>query len=127
MSLLGGLAFTVRSKLSALISRASDPATALDYSYEQLRDELQDVTRAVADVMAQRRRLEIHRRRLRENVETYDAQARAAMRQDRDELARRAIEKKQTHVSQITEVSEQISNLQGTQDRLVGTRAELAR
>jgi len=126
MSLLGRLAFTIRAKLSALVNRASDPASELDYSYEQLRDELQNVTRAVADVTTQKKRLEIHRRRLRENVETYDGQARAAMRQDREELARRALEKKQAHVSQITELSEQISNLQATQKGLVGKRAELA-
>ncbi len=126
MSLLGRLVFTIRSKLSALINRASDPASELDYSYEQLRDELQNVTRAVADVTTQKKRLEIHRRRLRENVEKYDGQARTAMHQDREDLARRALEKKQAHVSQITELSEQIANLQETQDRLVGKRAELS-
>lgn len=126
MSLFGRLAFTIRSKLSALLNRASDPASELDYSYEQLRDELQNVTRAVADVTTQKKRLEIHRRRLRENVEKYDGQAREAMRQDREDLARRAVEKKQAHVSQITELSEQIASLQETQDSLVGKRAELS-
>jgi len=126
MSLLGRLAFTIRSKLSALLNRASDPASELDYSYEQLRDELQNVTRGIADVTTQKKRLEIHRRRLRENVEKYDGQAREAMRQDREDLARRALEKKQAHVSQITELSDQITNLQETQDRLVGKRAELS-
>ena len=126
MSLFGRLAFTIRSKLSALLNRASNPADELDYSYEQLRDELQNVTRAVADVTTQKKRLEIHRRRLRENVEKYDGQARTAMRQDREDLARRALEKKQAHVSQITELSDQITNLQATQDGLVGKRAELS-
>ena len=126
MSLFSRLAFAIRSKLSALVNRVSDPASELDYSYEQLRDELQTVTRAVADVTTQKKRLEIHRRRLRENVEKYDGQARDAMRQDREDLARRALEKKQAHVSQITELSGQITSLQETQDRLVGKRAELA-
>lgn len=126
MSLFGRLAFTIRSKLSALLNRASNPSSELDYSYEQLRDELQNVTRAVADVTTQKKRLEIHQRRLRENVQKYDGQAKEAMRQDREDLARRALEKKQAHVSQITELSEQITNLQETQDRLVGKRAELS-
>ncbi|MDS0259910.1 PspA/IM30 family protein [Haloarcula sp. S1CR25-12] len=126
MSLLGRLAFTIRAKLSALLNRSSDPSSELDYSYEQLRDELRNVTRGIADVTTQKKRLEIHRRRLRENVEKYDAQAREAMRQDREELARRALEKKQAHVSQISELTGQISTLQGTQDSLVGKRAELS-
>jgi len=126
MSLLGRLSYVIRSKLNALLNRASDPSAELDYSYEQLRDELQKVTRGVADVTTQKKRLEIHQRKLRENVEKYDGQAREAMRQDRDDLARRAVEKKQAHVSQITELTDQIAALQETQDRLVGKRAELS-
>ncbi|MBV0925352.1 PspA/IM30 family protein [Halomicroarcula limicola] len=126
MSLLGRISYTIRAKLNALLNRASDPSAELDYSYEELRDELQNVTRGIADVTTQKKRLEIHRRRLRENVEKYDRQAREAMRQDRDDLARRALEKKQAHVSQISELTEQIDSLQETQDGLVGKRAELS-
>ncbi|WP_276273125.1 PspA/IM30 family protein [Haloarcula litorea] len=126
MSLLGRLAYTIRAKLNALLNRASDPSAELDYSYEELRDELQNVTRGVADVTTQKKRLEIHRRRLRENVEKYDGQAREAMRADREDLARKALAKKQTHVGQIADLSDQIDELQATQDRLVGKRAELA-
>jgi phage shock protein A len=126
MSLLGRIGFAIRSKINALLNRASDPGEELDYSYEQLRDELQKVTRGIADVTTQKKRLEIHQRRLRENVEKYDGQAREAMRQDREDLARRALEKKQAHTSQIAELDGQISDLQETQDRLVGKRAELS-
>ena len=126
MSLLGRIGFAIRAKINALLNRASDPGSELDYSYEQLRDELQNVTRGIADVTTQKKRLEIHRRRLRENVEKYDGQAREAMRQDREDLARRALEKKQAHTGQITELTDQIATLQETQDRLVGKRAELS-
>ncbi|WP_254272498.1 PspA/IM30 family protein [Haloarcula marina] len=126
MSLFGRLGFAIRARLNALLNRAADPSAELDYSYEELRDELQRVTRGIADVTTQKKRLEIHRRRLRENVEKYDGQAREAMQEDREDLARRALAKKQTHVSQITELTEQIDALQGTQDRLVGKRAELS-
>jgi phage shock protein A len=126
MSLLGRLSFAIRAKLNALLNRTSDPSAELDYSYEQLRDELQKVTRGIADVTTQKKRLEIHQRRLRENVEKYDGQAREAMRQDREDLARRALEKKQAHTGQIAELTDQIASLQETQDRLVGKRAELS-
>ncbi|MBV0900304.1 PspA/IM30 family protein [Haloarcula salina] len=126
MSLFGRFLFLVRSKLNALLNRASDPSAELDYSYEQLRDELQDVTRGIADVTTQKKRLEIHRRRLRENVEKHDAQARSALQQGREDLARRALEKKQVNVGQISELTAQIDDLQATQDRLVGKRAELS-
>jgi phage shock protein A len=126
MSLLGRISFAIRAKLNALLNRTSDPSAELDYSYEQLRDELQKVTRGIADVTTQKKRLEIHQRRLRENVEKYDGQAREALRQDREDLARRALEKKQAHTGQIAELTDQIASLQETQDRLVGKRAELS-
>ena len=126
MSLLRRFAFAIRAKLNALLNRTSDPAAELDYSYEQMRDELQDVTRGIADVTTQKKRLEIHRTRLRSNVEKHDTQARAALQEGRDDLARRALEKKQVNVSQITELTGQIDDLQETQDRLVGKRSELS-
>lgn len=43
MTLLRRISFTVESWLNALLNRASDPAAELDYSYERLRDELQDL------------------------------------------------------------------------------------
>lgn len=126
MSLFGRFIFAIRAKLNALLNRTADPSAELDYSYEQLRDELQEVTRGIADVTTQKKRLEIHRRRLRENVEKHDGQAREALNQGRDDLARRALEKKQAHVAQITDLSDQIEALQETQDQLVGKRAELS-
>jgi len=125
MSLLGRLSYLLRSKLNALLNRAADPSAELDYSYEQLRDELQRVSKGIADVTTQKKRLEIHRTRLRENVKKYEEQAQEAMESGREDLARRALEKKQAHVGQITDLTDQIDALQATQDRLVGKRAEL--
>jgi phage shock protein A len=40
VSLLRRFSFLVRSWLDALLNRVEDPVVQLDYSYEQLRDEL---------------------------------------------------------------------------------------
>ena len=58
MRLLNRLSFVVRSWPNTLLNRTADPAAELDYSYEQLRDELQKVNRAIAEVATQRKRLE---------------------------------------------------------------------
>ncbi len=125
MSLLRRFAFAIRAKLNALLNRTSDPTAELDYSYEQMRDELQDVTRGIADVTTQKKRLEIQNP-VRTNVEKHNEQARQAVRQDRDDLAKRALEKKQAKMNQIEDLESQIANLQETQDNLVGKRAELS-
>lgn len=125
MSLLSRLSFTVRAWLNAVLNRTADPVAELDYSYEQLRDELQDVNRAIADVATQRKRLEIHRRRLRETVEKHEDQVRQAIEQDRDDLARRAVQKKHAITEQLADMDEQIARLQATQDQLIERQVAL--
>jgi len=119
MTLFQRLSFTVQSWLNALLNRAADPAAELDYSYEQLRDELQGINRGIADLTTQKKRLEMHRERLQAAVEKHDEQVREAVRQDRDDLARRALEKKHASSEQIADLGEQIERLQATQDQLV--------
>jgi phage shock protein A len=125
MTLLGRLSFVVRSWLNTLLNRAADPTAELDYSYERLRDELQEVNRGIADLTTQKKRLEMHRTRLRTSVEKHDEQVREAVRQDRDDLARRALEKKHTTADQLTGLDEQIDRLQATQDQLIERQVSL--
>jgi phage shock protein A len=64
VSLLDRIAFSVESWLDALLNRASNPAAELDYSYEQLRDQLQEFNRGIAELTTQKKHLELHRERL---------------------------------------------------------------
>jgi phage shock protein A len=43
MGILSRASYVIRSKVNAVLNSAEDPHETLDYSYEQLRDELQDV------------------------------------------------------------------------------------
>src|SRR6056297_788857 len=127
MGILSRASYVIRSKFNALLNRAEDPTQTLDYSYEQLRDELQDVKQGVADLTTQKKRLEIQKRRLDQNVEKHNEQARQAVKQDRDDLARRALEKKKQKMNQIEDLETQIAQLQNTQDDLVEKKDTLQR
>lgn len=74
MALIQRLSFIVRSWLNALFNRAADPVAEIESSYERLRDELQGVNRGIADPTIQKKRLEMHRERLRATVEKHDEQ-----------------------------------------------------
>lgn len=119
MGLLSRLSYTIRSWMNALISQASDPAKELDYSYEQMRSELQHVKSGVADLTTQKKRLERQCDSLQQNAEKHGEQAREAVRQGRDDLARQALSKKQANERQISELTEQIEELEGVQRHLV--------
>ena len=85
MGILSRASYVIRSKINAVLNRAEDPSETLDYSYERLRDELQDVKKGIADLTTQKKRLEIQKRRLEENVEKHNEQARQAVGQDRED------------------------------------------
>jgi phage shock protein A len=125
MGILSRASYVVRSKVNALLNRAEDPTQTLDYSYEQLQDELQNVKKGIADLTTQKKRLEIQKRRLDENVEKHNEQARQAVRQDRDDLARRALEKKKQKMTQIERIEDQVADLEAKQDRLIEKKDEL--
>ena len=103
MGILSRLSYQIKSSVNSLLNRTSNPKQQLDYSYEQMRDELQDVKKGIADLTTQKKRLQKKRDNLQENVEKHNKQAREAVRQDRDDLAERALEKKQAKLNQIEE------------------------
>jgi phage shock protein A len=125
MGIVSRLSYAVRSKVNALVRSTEDPSETLDYSYERLRDKQQEVETGLADLTAQKKRLEVQRERLAQNVENHDDQAREAVRQDRDDLARRALEKKRAKREQIEDIDDQIANLEETQRDLEETKEEL--
>src|SRR6056297_2821356 len=108
MGILSRASYVIRSKVNSLLNRAEDPTETLDYSYEQMRDELQDVKQGIADLTTQKKRLEMQKQRLEENVEKHNDQARQAVDQDREDLARRALEKKKAKMQQIEQLEGQI-------------------
>lgn len=127
MGLLSRASYIIRSKFNAILNRAEDPRESLDYSYEQMRDQLQSVKQGIADLTTQKKRLEMQQRRLEENVDKHNEQAREAVRQDRDDLARQALEKKKTKMQQIEQLEEQVADLERQQEDLVEQKNELQR
>ncbi|MFB6229038.1 MAG: PspA/IM30 family protein [Halobacteriales archaeon] len=127
MGILSRLSYQIKSSVNSLLNRTSNPKQQLDYSYEQMRDELQDVKKGIADLTTQKKRLQKKRDNLQENVEKHNDQAREAVRQDRDDLAERALEKKQAKLNQIEELDEQIESLQQKQQNLVQKKDDLER
>ena len=125
MGILSRASYIIKSKLNSVLNRAEDPTETLDYSYEQLRDEEQKVKDGITDLTEQKKRLEIQRDNLQEEVEHHNEQAREAVKQDRDDLAERALTKKKGKMSQIEDLNAQISDLQRQQDALVEKKNEL--
>jgi phage shock protein A len=119
MGLMGRFTTIVKAKASKALDRAEDPRETLDYSYEKQLEMLQKVRRGVADVATSKKRLELQAAKLEQSVEKLDGQARQALQQNREDLARVALERKKNVQLQLQGIDQQREQLQVEQDKLV--------
>ena len=119
MGLMGRFTTIVKAKANKALDRAEDPRETLDYSYEKQLEMLQKVRRGVADVATSKKRLELQAAKLEQSVEKLDGQARMALQQNREDLARVALERKKNVQLQLQSIDQQREQLQTEQDKLV--------
>jgi phage shock protein A len=116
----------VKAKLSKLIERAEDPSETLDYSYERQLELLQDVKRGIADVVTSKKRLKLQTTQLEQTLVKLETQARQALAQNREDLARTALERKSAVQSQLQDLDQQIAGLEQQQEKLVSSERQLS-
>ena len=109
----------VKSKVSKLLDKAEKPTETLDYSYEKQLELLQNVRRGVADVTTSKKRLQVQVEKLEQDVLKLEGQARQAIAANREDLARRALERKSGIQQELVALDTQVQQLAGQQDRLV--------
>jgi phage shock protein A len=114
-----------RSKASRALDRAENPTETLDYSYEQMLEQLQNVKRGVADVVTAKKRLELQTQTIEQNVVKLETQARAAVAAGRDDLAKEALQRKAAAQQQLQGLDTQVQQLQTQQDQLVSAQQSL--
>src|SRR5256886_14072619 len=92
--LMSRTALLVKAKYSKLLNRAENPTETLDYSYEQMLQQLQNVKRGTADVVTSKKRLELQQQKLEQNDVKLETQARQAGAADPEDPARPALARK---------------------------------
>jgi phage shock protein A len=123
--LMSRASLIVKSKFSRLLNRAENPNETLDYSYEQMQTQLQNVKRGVADVVTAKKRLELQTQKLEQNVVKLETQARQALAANREDLARQALERKATAQQQLQGLDTQVQELAAQQEKLVAGQQTL--
>jgi len=126
MGLLNRMAAIIAAKMNKLIGAAEDPRETLDYSYEKQLELLQNVKRGVAEVTTSKKRLELQKSTLLQNSEKLEDQAREAVRANREDLAKLALERKNLLSTQISGLDKEISTLASEQEKLVEAEKRLS-
>lgn len=125
MGIISRMTTLIKAKLNQMLDRAEDPNVTLDYSYQRQLEMLQNVKRGIVEVTTSRRRIELQSARLRDNVAKLDDQARRALAGGREDLARLALQRKQTALQQLEGLDTQIAELEREQERLTATEQRL--
>src|SRR5437660_12257215 len=123
--LLSRTALIIKAKYSKLLNRAENPTETLDYSYEQMLEQLQNVKRGVADVVTAKKRLELQQQKLEQNVVKLETQARQAVGANREDLARQALERKADAQQQLQSMDAQVQSLADQQEKLTAYQQQL--
>jgi len=108
----------VKQKVNTLLDKYEDPREALDYSYTQQLEMLNKLRRGIAEVVTEKKRLEMQKLKLVDNIKTLDEQARRAVEANREDLARLALERKNANLIQVQSLDKQIVDMQAEQEKL---------
>lgn len=109
--------FKVRA--NAALDKAEDPGQVMDYSYSKQLEQLQQIKRSIADVVTAEKRLELQQSQLLDKTNQRDQQARQALTAGREDLARMALQEKETALLQVNSYEQQLAQLHEQRDKLL--------
>jgi phage shock protein A len=91
----------IKAKANKALDAAEKPDEMLDLSYEKMLEQITKVRRALVDIAASRKRIELQEDQLQHSVEHLTDQAKAAVGAGREDLAREALSRKAAAQAQI--------------------------
>lgn len=119
MGIFSRIATFFRIRANAALDKAEDPGQVMDYSYSKQLEQLQQVKRSIADVATAKSRLELQQSQTLAKVNQRDQQARQALAAGREDLARMALQEKETGLLQINGYEQQIAQLREQEEKLL--------
>jgi phage shock protein A len=115
----------VQAKANKALDAAEKPDEMLDLSYEQMLDQITQVRRSLVAIAASRKQIELQEQQLQHSVAHLDDQARAALSQGREDLAREALSRKAAAQAQVDGMETQHQQLTEQEASLERTLAAL--
>jgi len=101
MSLYSRARDVLAAKANKALDAAEKPDEMLDLSYEQMLDQITKVKQGLVAIAASRKQIELQEQQLQHTVDHLQDQAKAALAQGREDLAREALSRKAAAQGQI--------------------------
>jgi phage shock protein A len=114
-----------KAKTNKVLDNVEDPREALDLAYQEQLDHVTKVRRAVADVATSRKRVELQIAQIDAQAAKLQDQAKAALGQQNEDLAREALRRRELVVAQRADLDSQRAQLVEQEEKLEATAATL--
>ena len=111
MGLWSRISMIFSAKANAAVDSIEDPREIFDYAYEQQRQQLVKVKGALVDVATSKQQLLQQSAKLRTRVPELTDQAQRAVEAGREDLARMALQKKQTATVELENIDKQAAEV----------------
>ncbi len=115
----------IEAKSNKALDKAEKPDEMLDLSYQKMLEQITQVRRALVDIAASRKRIELQEAQLEHTVDHLQDQAKAAVAQGRDDLATEALSRKSAAQAQIDAMEPQHQQLTEQEEKLTKTLSAL--
>jgi phage shock protein A len=111
----------VAAKANKALDAAEKPDELLDLSYEEMLDRITEVRRALVQIAASRKQIELQEQQFQHSVDHLQDQARAALTQGNEDLAKEALSRKAAAQAQIQGFEDQRQQLAEQQEHMEQT------
>lgn len=119
MGIFSRISTLFKIRANAALDKAEDPGQVMDYSYSKQVEQLQQLRRAIADVVTAEKRLELQQSQVIAKANQRDQQARQALVGNREDLARMALQEKEAALLQVNSYERQIAQLREQEEKLL--------
>ena len=126
MSVWSRVSMIFHAKTNAALDQVEDPREILAYAHDQQARLLRTVKAALIDVATSKVQLRQQSERLRSRIPLLEDQARRAVAEGRDDLARMALQKKQTALGELTSLDRQLEEVAAEERKLTTAQQQLA-
>lgn len=115
----------IAAKANKALDAAEKPDELLDLSYEQMLDQITQVRRALVAIAAERKRMELQEQQLRNTIDHLQDQAKTALGQGNEELAREALSRRTAAQTEADSMESQHQQLAEQEEKLGQTLSTL--
>ncbi|RZN64864.1 MAG: PspA/IM30 family protein [Candidatus Methanoliparum thermophilum] len=116
----------IKAKIDKIMNNFEDPREMLDYSYRKQLELLQQIKRNIASIITARKRLELQKNKIEEEIKKLDRQAKDSLKAGREDLARLAIKRKKEYEIRLDDLSKQIEISKKEEEKLVESEKKLS-